>query len=111
LTSLVSAVTILPVIVTKLVDTLRNAVDPDAKVYKVWWNIAALAIGIALAIIFKINAIASISSTPLQGITGQVLTGIALGTASSGYHEIFDALSGIAKSSHASADEKKKTAE
>ena len=111
MTSLVTTATILPIIVTKLVDALRNALDPNAKVYKVWWNVAALAIGIALAVIFKLNSIASISSTPLQGIAGEILTGMALGTASSGYHELFDTLSGVAKSAHASADKKKETAE
>ena len=111
MTSMVGAATILPVIVTKLVDALRNLLDPDDKVYKVWWNVAALTFGVTLALIFRLNAIASISATATQGVAGRVLTGIAIGAASSGYHELFDVLSGTAKNAHASADLKRKGTE
>jgi hypothetical protein len=64
--------------------------------------------GIAIALVWQIDAFVELGVSPtnrLQGIAGQVLTGILVGGFGSGWHEVFDALSSSAKSSRANAAE------
>lgn len=88
----------LSILVTKLVDVLRNAFDEDDTVPKEWWNLAALGFGLAVALIFQLNALASMlpHDTVIQNWSGVVLTGLAIGGSSSGWHELLDAFSSYA---------------
>lgn len=78
--------------VTKAVDFVRNAVDPGGKLPKVTWNFAAFLFGEIAAYLGGINML------PAQD-AGMWITGLALGAASSGFHEVFDFFSSSAKGS------------
>ena len=81
--------------VTKVVDTIRNAVDPNAKFPKVTWNVAALVIGVLAALGFGFNlfvplvaAIPRLENSGLAtGTLGEVATGLALGAMAGFWHE------------------------
>lgn len=73
------------------------------------WNVVAFAFGIAYALIWSYNAFVGVEGLPphLSGLAsadsvpGQVLTGVILGSAAGGWHELFDFLSGMAKGAKA----------
>src|SRR6266487_3153163 len=97
--------TLLAVIVTKLVDHARK-LDPGDALPKATWIVLSMVFGVAIALISQIDALGELgiaASSRLQGIAGQVLTGILVGGFGSGWHEVFDALSSSAKSSRANA--------
>lgn len=98
-TEIVAVATVFGVVVTKTVDVLRNTFDPNGKLPKWLWNLSAFGLGIAMALIWEINMLDNWSDkdSMVQGITGQILTGISIGGVSSGYHELFDVLSSTAK--------------
>jgi hypothetical protein len=85
--------------VTKLVDLIRNAIDPNDTVPKTWWNVASFGLGIAVASVWHINAAVSMlpADSQLQDWGGIVLTGLVVGAVASGWHELLDALSSVAK--------------
>ena len=76
--------------VTKAVDFLRNAIDSGGVAPKWLWNIAAFVLGIVAAWVGDLNIM------PDQSV-GQVVTGLAIGAAASGFHEVFDFFSAKAK--------------
>jgi hypothetical protein len=88
-------------VVTKLVDVARNAFDANDNVPKVWWNALAFGLGIAAAFVTDLNILGSMlgEAVDVSVGVGKVVTGIAIGSFASGYHELFDALSGAAASS------------
>lgn len=98
-TEVVAVATVFGVVVTKTVDLVRNAFDKDDKLPKWTWNVVAFGLGIAIALVWQINMLDNYSEegSIVQGIFGRVLTGIAIGGVSSGYHELFDVLSSTAK--------------
>jgi hypothetical protein len=99
-TEVVAVATVFGVVVTKTVDVLRNTFDTTPPRLPKWtWNLVAFGLGIALALIWEINMLDNWSDkdSMVQGITGQILTGISIGGVSSGYHELFDVLSSTAK--------------
>jgi hypothetical protein len=96
-TEIVATATVFAMLVTKTVDLLRNTLDPKAKFPKLVWNVAALALGVAAALIWKINMLDNYSTTAIQGFSGQFFSGLAMGGVASGWHELFDVLSGTAK--------------
>lgn len=75
--------------VTKAVDFIRNAADPKATAPKWIWNLLAFGFGIVIAY--------TSSLAIYTGSWGQVVTGIAIGAAASGFHEVFDFFSAHAK--------------
>lgn len=80
-------------IVTKITDTIRNGFDPSAKAPKVVWNTIAFAIGVGVCLIWHINilTVANVPpSTAVQGLGGEILTGILFGSGSSAWHELLD---------------------
>lgn len=92
--------------VTKVVDLIRNAVDRTNKLPAVTWNVAALAVGVAAALGWRLDvtahafaAIPALQNTRLTGISGQILTGLTFGGAAGFFHEFFDYLSSRAKAS------------
>jgi len=95
--ALLASTTVFAVLITKLVDFIRNGFDPQTKWPKWSWNLAALGLGIAVALIFQVNIFANISHTHVQGWVGQVLTGAGIGAGGSAWHEILDTLSSSAK--------------
>lgn len=97
-TEVVAVATVFAVIVTKTVDLIRNLFD-NPELPKWLWNIAALGLGIAMALAWQINMLDNYSdeNSIVQGVFGRVLTGIAIGGTSSGYHELFDVFSSTAK--------------
>jgi hypothetical protein len=96
---------LLAAVVTKLVDLARKF-DPGDNWPKWIPLILSMAFGIAIALTWQVNTLAEIgvgSTSRLQGIAGQLLTGALVGGFGSGWHEVFDALSSAAKSSRAKA--------
>ena len=81
--------------VTKVVDTIRNALDPSGKFPKVVWNLAAFGIGVGFCVGWGVNLFAALlaavpalkASTALAGTAGQILTGIAVGGMAGFWHE------------------------
>jgi hypothetical protein len=99
-------------VVTKSVDLARNLFDGTDSAPPWVWNVAAFAVGVAYALGWQLDASASIlalvpalaeNSERLQGVAGQVLTGLLAGGAAGGMHEVFDALSGVASQTHSRA--------
>jgi len=98
-------VTVLGLVVTKLVDTVRNAVDPGGlRVPKVVWNLLAFGVGIFMAVVYDINILHDLGvGSSLQNVGGEVVTGFIIGSAGSGWHEILDLFSSAAKDHFAPA--------
>jgi hypothetical protein len=97
-----AAIIILGAAVTKSVDLVRNAVDKDATMPPVTWNILAFVVGVAYCVGWQIDmtpAIISLipsladQSSRLSGVSGQVLTGMLAGGASGFAHDLFQNLS------------------
>lgn len=90
--------------VTKVVDLIRNAIDREDKLPAVTWNIVAFAVGVGFAIGWQVDLTASLADlvpalkgARLDGIAGQILTGLIAGGAAGFWHELFDALSARAE--------------
>jgi hypothetical protein len=101
----VLSATLLAAIVTKLVDLVRKFDTGDTWPKSIW-IVLSMVFGILIALIWQVDALAELgvsASSRLQGVAGQVLTGILVGGFGSGWHEVFDALSSAAKSARANA--------
>ena len=104
-TALLASIGALSLTVTKICDFVRNALDADGNYPKVTWNVVALVAGLGLALGWQVNvagqALALVpalaNSGRLAGVAGQILTGLVIGGGSGFFHELLDALSGIAK--------------
>lgn len=98
---LTAAFLIFAALVTKLVDLTRNTVGKN--VTQKWvWNVVAFAYGIGIALLYQQADVSQISGLPpilanQTGVGAEIIVGIALGASASGFHELFDALSGVAK--------------
>jgi hypothetical protein len=100
----VEVATVFAMVVTKVVDLLRNMFDTTPPKRPKWlWNVLALALGVAVALVWHVNMLDNFTSTAPQGVFGQLLTGLAIAGAASGWHELFDTLSGTAKNAKAGA--------
>lgn len=104
---LLATIVALALTVTKVVDFVRNAFDKGGTAPKWTWNVAALVVGLAFALGWSLNvAVDAARLVPaladqaerLSGISGEILTGFIIGMGAGAWHEILDALSGIAKS-------------
>lgn len=104
----------LSIIVTKLVDVLRNAFDRTDPVTgaprfpKVTWNFASFVIGVGVCLLWQADYHDLVPGLPpvlasLSGVQGQILTGLALGAVASGWHEVLDAISSTATEKRAEA--------
>lgn len=89
--------TVLGLLTTKLTDTLRNAFDSGNQAPKVVWNLTAFGLGITLAFIFGVNALAGFAGTKLAPAAGKILTGLGMGGVAGLGHEGMAALSRISK--------------
>lgn len=92
----------LAAMVTKLVDFTRNTLDKGDTWPKWVWQLEAFVLGILLALLYKQSDVSQIPGLPpfLSDSTGAlaaVVVGVVIGAVSSGFHELFDALSGVAK--------------
>jgi hypothetical protein len=106
--------TLLAVVVTKLVDLVRKFDKKDKPLWKGCWIILALGIGVGLALLCGVNVLAELGLPPsnrLEGVAGEILTGLLVGGFGSGWHEVFDAFSSIAKLARANALAQPLTAE
>lgn len=97
----------LAVLVTKGVDLVRNLFDPNAGAPKVVWNVVAFVVGVALCVGWQLNPVAGLAhtvpalmaSTGLDGVVGQVLSGLVLGAMAGFWHEKLDQWSASADAS------------
>lgn len=81
-------------ILTKLVDTLRNMFDQTDTWPKWVWNLLALGMGVGAALVWGLDATnLGVADTDLQVWAGQVLTGLGIGATASGWHEVLDNIS------------------
>lgn len=69
--------------VTKATDFVRNAADPGNSAPKWVWNLVAFGLGIAAALLSDLTLLG-------PDTLGRVVTGLAIGAAASGFHEVFD---------------------
>jgi len=108
----IAAFAALSLTVTKSVDLARNLFDGNATAPPVTWNVVALVIGVAYCLGWQIDLSAQVlslvpalapHSARLAGVTGQVLTGFLAGGGAGFFHELLDALSGVAKRARAQA--------
>ncbi len=76
--------------VTKTVDFTRNMFDASGTAPKWIWNLSAFVYGVAIAYL------SGLSAFPGHRID-LFVTGLAIGAASSGFHEVFDYFSSKAK--------------
>lgn len=90
--------TVLGLLVTKAVDTIRNGLDPQNRAPKVVWNLVSFGLGIILAFSFAVNAFAEFKATKVAPAAGKILTGLGLGGVAALGHEGMSALSGDRKS-------------
>lgn len=87
--------------VTKVVDLIRNVTGTAPK----WvWNVVALGVGLVVAFGWEKDltgaAFALVPALKDQHVSeflGRLLTGIVIGGAAGFWHELLDALSGVAK--------------
>lgn len=89
--------TIFPVIVTKVVDLLRNSFDREAKVRKWVWNALALVLGVVVAFLCGVNVVSDLAGSSTPTWLGRALTGLGIGALGSGWHELLDVFSSLAK--------------
>ena len=108
---LLTSTTALALLVTKLVDLVRNVVDPGGtkKQLKWLWVLLALVLGMAIALLFGLDVFQMFEHNKTATVAGQVLTGLGIGATGSGWHEVLDALSGTAKVTHAAAQQQAPT--
>lgn len=76
--------------VTKVVDFVRNAIDPNGTAPKWLWNLVAFGAGVVIAYVGNLAIYA--------GDFDKLVTGLAIGASASGFHEVFDFFSHKAKS-------------
>lgn len=104
----------LALMVTKGVDLVRNLFDPfNARTAKIpWvWNVLAFGMGVGLALGWQYNLVSALSHTipaltnasTFDGVSGQVLTGLALGAMAGFWHEKLNQWSSAARASRAAA--------
>ena len=86
----------LGVLVAKLVDTLRNLIDPGEAKPSVFWNLAALVFSLAICIVWQLDAtnlIAGLNAPAYGPIPGEILTGLIVAGAAGGSHQVLDYIS------------------
>jgi hypothetical protein len=100
-----ATVGLLAAAVTKATDLVRNLVDKRDKLPKWTWNVVPFGIGIAYAVGWHHNVTQDLAALVpaladkgvlLVGVAGEIVTGLVIGGAAGGLHEVFDALSSIA---------------
>ena len=107
LTAFAVAALPLAVGVTKAVDFARNLLDKDDSYPKVIWQASALGFGLLVCLGWGFNVFAALAdsvpalatSSALDGVWGDVLTGITIGAMASFWHEKLDEWSSSAKAS------------
>lgn len=94
---LITVTTIFALFITKLVDFVRTAFDPHQAAPKWLWGALAIVLGAVIAVVFGLNIFDQFSDNATQETFGRILTGVGMGAAGSGWHELLDALSSSAK--------------
>lgn len=91
-------VTAVGLMVTKLVDTVRNAVGDTGDKPKALWNVLAIVLGIVVCVLWRVDAFEALEAgTRVGGVPGEVFTGFVVAGVSSGWHEVLDNISSGAK--------------
>jgi hypothetical protein len=88
---------------TKITDFIRNVLDKSDTYPKYVWNIVAFVVGIALCVGWQhsfindlFHQVPALATVNLTGNMGYVLSGLIVGGGSGAFHEVLDALSGVA---------------
>lgn len=83
------------IVLTKVIDLLRNAFDKNDRIPKAYINIAAFVLGIgAAALICSVDAVRTFAHLPADATCRDfVLQGLGFGAVSSFWHELLSALS------------------
>lgn len=85
-------------VITKLVDMLRNLIDPDDTKPKAWWNISSAVLGVGVCVIWRIDVITGVlGESRLGEWPALILSGLVVGAVGSGWHEGLDWLSSAGK--------------
>lgn len=88
----------LALLTTKGVDLIRNLIDATGRFPRFVWNLVAFVVGVAICVGWGYNlvAIAAASipaianSTAFNGLSGEILTGLAVGAMAGFWHEKLD---------------------
>jgi len=97
---LIAAIGASALVIEKVVSFIRRAFDAGNRVKTFWWNLLALALGVAYTLGWQLNfAVAATKLIPalatsdrLAGVSGQVLSGLAVGAAAGFWYAAFQAL-------------------
>ena len=103
--SFIGGLSALSLVVVSSLYIVRSIVDKEGKIPSVAWNVLALVGGVAYCLGWQINITgAALALVPalaghasrLTGVSGQILTGLTVGAFSGFFHEVLDALRGLA---------------
>lgn len=101
--ALVAGIAVLSLTVTKVVDLIRNLLDKQDTYPKYVWNIVAIVVGLAFALGWQLNIVDGITAlvpalvnTTVNKTAAEILTGLIIGGGAGFFHELLDALSGVA---------------
>jgi hypothetical protein len=97
---LIAAIGASALVIEKVVSFIRRAFDASNRVKTFWWNALALLLGVAYALGWQLNFAAAAAklipalatSGALDGVSGQVLTGLVVGAAAGFWYAAFQAL-------------------
>ena len=90
--------------ISRIVDWVRTRFDKSNTLPKDWWIGLSVVLGVGFALIAKANLLAEAAWASSVGVMpGRVVTGVALGFAAGGSHELLDVLSSLSKMSRAKA--------
>jgi len=99
----------LALLVTKAVDLARNLFDKADSAPKWVWNVVAFIVGLVICLGWQFNYVTALAdavpalsgSTTLDGVAGQIITGLSVGAMASFWHEKLDQWSSVAKTNKA----------
>lgn len=99
----------LAVLITKATDLVRNLLDKGDTLPKGLWNVVPFVLGAGLCLGWQLNLATTLAhsipalakDTHLDGVWGQLLTGLAIGAMAGFWHEKLDSWSGLAKARRA----------
>lgn len=87
--------------ITKGIDLIRTRWDRARLFPKDIWIGIAMAAGLGFSLGAKANLLVDVKWAESVGVVGgRIITGVAIGAAASGWHEVFDLFSGAAKALH-----------
>jgi hypothetical protein len=76
--------------ITKVLDTVRHALDKSDRIPKAYWQALSFAVGIATSFGLHVDAVSTAVGIQLSNGIGRIITGLALGGGASVIHDLLD---------------------